>query len=114
MTATETTPPAGTRFGALRFTPLTDDAATLLSSGGGVIQLDTARDEDTAVMLHVYNFVNLAVAAPSPTRAQIPNTSADEAPGDGLPPIVAITAAVLVGSLAAGAGASVLRRRQIR
>ena len=102
VTVTETTPPPGTRFGALRFTPGTDDAGTLLSSSGGVIQLDTSRDEDAMVMLHVYNFVNLA--APTPTRpaaTTIPNTSAEAGQASGgSVPIAPLLTAVLLGSAA--------------
>lgn len=64
VTVTETMPPAGFHFGALRFTPSSlisnNDAESLLSIDPvqGRIQLDMSHDSDKTVMLHVYQFVN--------------------------------------------------------
>lgn len=59
---TESQPPAGFRFGALRFTPpelsANNDKASLLGidEAQGRIQLDMTNDTDKKIMLHVYNF----------------------------------------------------------
>ncbi len=57
---TETAPPDGFMFGAVEFSPAAlgggNDADTLISARDGVIELDTAKDEDATTMLHVYNF----------------------------------------------------------
>jgi hypothetical protein len=57
---TESAPPDGFVFGAIEFSPAAlgggNDADTLVSARDGVIELDTARDEDATTMLHVYNF----------------------------------------------------------
>ncbi len=57
---TERTPPSGFQFGSLEFSPAAldnnNDADTLKRFGNGVIELDTTRDKDDSVMLHVYNF----------------------------------------------------------
>lgn len=57
--------PVDTRFGALEFTPATlranVDASTFVSvgaEGNGVIVIDTSKDDDANVMLHIYNFMN--------------------------------------------------------
>ncbi|MBA2263858.1 MAG: CHRD domain-containing protein, partial [Chloroflexi bacterium] len=62
VTITETAPPAGFSFGALRFTPGTGDDATLVSASNGVIRLNITNDADGMVMLHVYNFAAAAAA----------------------------------------------------
>ena len=60
VTITESQPPAGHMFGALLFTPqalgANQDANTLVSASNGTIVLDTTKDNDDTVMLHVYNF----------------------------------------------------------
>ncbi len=59
---TEVAPPAGYKFGTVRFTPSVidgnNDATSLINIDDvqGRIQLDMARDTDKTVMLHVYNF----------------------------------------------------------
>ena len=57
---TETAPPDGFMFGAIEFSPAAlgggNDADTLVSARDGVVELDTAKDEDATTMLHVYNF----------------------------------------------------------
>lgn len=55
-------PIAGTRLGAVEFTPTSlqdnNDRDTLVSTQGNVINLDTDKDDDDIVMLHVFNFIN--------------------------------------------------------
>lgn len=63
-TITELVMPEGYRYGALEFTPdslhpNTDDE-TLISEGNGVIVIDTTEPTQSDVMLHVYNFANVA------------------------------------------------------
>lgn len=59
---TETDPPAGFKFGTVRFTPTevdgNNDAQSLLATDEvqGRMQLDLTNDTDQMVMLHVYNF----------------------------------------------------------
>lgn len=94
-TVTETQPPANSRFGTLRFTGGTgDDMAVINFTSDGTINLDTSADPDNTegaplplpafgddfVMLHVYNFQNVAgempnsaVEAPAPS-ATLPLT----------------------------------------
>ena len=61
---TETTPPAGFHFGALRFTPSTlaanndKDSLVSIDHANGIIHLNTSGDTDKMIMLHVYNFQN--------------------------------------------------------
>ncbi|MDQ3880440.1 MAG: CHRD domain-containing protein [Chloroflexota bacterium] len=106
---TETSPPAGTRFGALRFTPGSGDDATLLSANAGVIQLDTTADDDTSVMLHVYDFVNAAAASPTPVASRIPNTRTSSSPSADLP-LVAIAAGIFVAAAASAVAVQTRRR----
>ncbi len=68
VTITESSPPAGFRFGAIEFTPDSGDEATLvdLDADAGRISLDTSGDAD--VMVHVYNFADAGPGeTPSPT-----------------------------------------------
>lgn len=55
--------PEGTRFGSVEFVPETlianDDAGSLVSVGGGAVQLNTSRDADNNVMVHLFNFLNV-------------------------------------------------------
>lgn len=80
VTVTETAPPSGFVFGALRFTPGSGDDAALVSAANGEIVLDVAADEDGMIMLHVYNFA--VAAAPQPTPAPTP---AGAMPDTGVP-----------------------------
>ncbi len=69
VTVTETETPGNVRPGALKFTPTAlianSDAATLIGdlddafASGNTLTLDTTKDDDGNIMLHVYNFQNL-------------------------------------------------------
>ena len=60
VTIRQRVPPRGTRFGALRFTPVelggNNDRDTLEGYAGGRINLNLSADRDRMVMLHIYNF----------------------------------------------------------
>ncbi len=77
VTVTETAPPSGFAFGALRFTPGSGDEAALVSAANGVIVLDTTADDDGSIMLHVYNFATAAggTAAPTPAASALPDAA---------------------------------------
>ena len=104
VTITETAPPAGFSFGALRFTPGTGDDATLVSASNGVIRLNITNDADGMVMLHVYNFAVAAAATPTPTPTPtpvarlLPNTTFEDGSTDSTP-MAPILALLVVGSL---------------
>lgn len=83
VTVTETAPPSGFVFGALRLTPGSGDEAALVSAGGGQIVLDVSADEDGMIMLHVYNFA--VSAAPQPTPAPTPTPAPGALPDTGIP-----------------------------
>lgn len=112
VAVTEIAAPPGARFGTVRLTPaaLSDDAAIGLSfTSAGVITFDSSADEDTMVMLHVYNFQAAAAATPSPTPVvpTLPNAAAEApAAGGSLLLLAALTAVAFTVSTAL-----VLRRR---
>ena len=51
------------RFGSIEFTPDSimenDDEQALVSFEDGVVNLDTTQDNDSSIMVHVYNFENI-------------------------------------------------------
>ena len=98
VTVTESAPPAGYRFGTLRFTPTeidgNNDKESLVSAGNGVIKLDTAGDEDNAIMLHVYNFEGTKMPDSSTAVAT------ESAPsGSSLPVALAVLSLLGIGGL---------------
>ena len=117
VTVTESSPPSGLLFGALRFTPGSGDDAALVSAADGEIVLDVAADEDGMIMLHVYNFAAATTQeptpAPTPTPApggQMPDTAAAAELGtSSTVGFIAILAAMLLGTLVVVTG-----RRSIR
>ena len=111
ITVTETSPPTGFAFGAVRFTPGSGDEASLVSAANGTIVLDTTNDADGMIMMHVYNFSQAAapVPTPQPTASALPNAALSDSRGSGSPivPLAAILAAVA----AAGVGLRLARQR---
>ena len=83
ITVTETAPPSGLTFGALRFTPGSGDDASLVSADGGVIVLDASADEDGMIMLHVYNFAVASAVEPTPVASELPDAAVSPAGAPG-------------------------------
>jgi hypothetical protein len=117
ITLRQSEAPRGYSFGAVAFTPKSDDAASLVSVREGVVRLDTSEDGDVA--LHVFNFpvgetgkVN-AASAPlrpsdaggSPVNAEGLPMTGGAAPTGPLYSVISLAAAAL-----AALGAFALRR----
>jgi len=102
VTVDEIEAPPSTRFGTVRLTPpeISDDAAVGLDfSSDGVITFDSSADEDDMVTLHVYNFVNVAAASPTPVASVLPDAAVDGGQNDTNPmaPILALLAMTSLG-----------------
>jgi len=80
VTVVETVAPSGARFGTVRLSPpeISDDAAIGLSfTSDGVMTFDSSADGDEMATLHVYNFVNVAAATPTPAASELPDAAID-------------------------------------
>ncbi len=102
VTITETAPPSGLSFGALRFTPGSGDEASLVSAASGVIVLDTTDDVDGRIMLHVYNFAAAGTATPTPVASELPDAAVNPTGAfgsNGLAILFGITALASIGFL---------------
>jgi hypothetical protein len=119
VTVTQTTAPGDTRFGTVRFTPASTDELALVTAGA-TMQLDTTADtqvddpplplaeyNDDVIVAHVYNFQNASGEVTA--EGGMPN-AATEAPASSTLQMLLL----VVGSLIAVAGATILATRRQR
>lgn len=126
VTITQTQPVGDSRFGTIRFTPASTDDATVLSAAGGVIELDTTADSqvdspplpldeynDDVVVVHIYNFQNVAATAPSPSTGASPSMgSSATATAPTAPVTLPMAIVALFGVLVAGSALVLVRTRR--
>lgn len=112
VTVTETTPPDGSRFGVIRFTPgSTDDKALTSALSANPINLDSSKDTaagdafpeyaDNVIMIHVYDFQN---------ASNMPSTSVEMPVSNNSLPLLLLG----FGGLIASAGVAFALRRNRR
>jgi len=115
VTITQTAAVGNSRFGTIRFTPASTDDATAQSASNGVIVLDTTQDEtvdspplplaeynDDVVVVHTYNFQNVAAAT------TMPNSAVEASDASAQPLVLPL---VLLGLLTVAGGAVLAARR---